>query len=177
VRSTTRSSPRSAPSAPASCALAMGVDSEVLDIPAEGVVIVMSLFSVELKNQPVLFSASDEAAVRTALEGACLEFTERPALQVKCADQAGEAAKFGRADGAVLIPSRQPGVKALDTRALTRCRPTWTPRPWPNWLSPRMNRCHCVAVNGRGRGGPEATVRSGYVAGRGWIGSTLKQCL
>ena len=30
----------------------------------------------------ILFSSSDEAAVRTALEGAGLEFTERPALQV-----------------------------------------------------------------------------------------------
>ena len=94
----------------------------------------MNLFSVELKNQPgelahlgdvcaergvnlqlagvvtgergtILFTASDEAAVRTALEGAGLEFTERPALQVKCADQAGEAAKFGRklADAGVNI--------------------------------------------------------------------------
>ena len=51
------------------------------------------------------FSASDEAAVRTALAGAGLEFTERPALQVKCADQPGEAAKFGRklADAGVNI--------------------------------------------------------------------------
>jgi hypothetical protein len=84
----------------------------------------MNLFSVELKNQPgelahlgdvcaqrgvnlqlagvvtgdhgtVLFAASDEPAVRTALEGAGIEFTERPALQVKVPDQAGEAAKFG----------------------------------------------------------------------------------
>ncbi len=92
----------------------------------------MNLFSVELKNQPgelahlgdvcaqrgvnlqlagvvsgergtILFSASDEAAVRIALEGAGLEFTERPALQVKCAG--GEAAKFGRklADAGVNI--------------------------------------------------------------------------
>jgi len=82
------------------------------------------LFSVDLKNQPgelahlgdifgqrginlqlagvvtgdrgtVLFTASDEAAARTALEGAGIEFTERAALQVKCADQPGEAAKFG----------------------------------------------------------------------------------
>jgi hypothetical protein len=94
----------------------------------------MNLFSVELKNQPgelvhlgdvcaqggvnlqlagvvtgergtILFTASDEAAVRTALEGAGLEFTERPALQVRCADQPGEAAKFGRklADAGVNI--------------------------------------------------------------------------
>jgi hypothetical protein len=94
----------------------------------------MNLFVVEFKNQPgelahlgdvcaqrgvnvqlagvvtgergtILFTASDEAAVRTALEGAGLEFTERPALQVKCADQPGEAAKFGRklADAGVNI--------------------------------------------------------------------------
>jgi hypothetical protein len=85
----------------------------------------MNLFSVEFKNQPgelahlgdvcaqrgvnvqlagvvsgergtILFSASDEAAVRAALEGAGLEFTERPAVQVKSADQPGEAATFGR---------------------------------------------------------------------------------
>ena len=84
----------------------------------------MNLYSVELKNQPgelarlgdvcaqrsinlelagvvtgdhgtVLFTASDEPALRTALEGAGIEFTERPALQVKCADQPGEVAKFG----------------------------------------------------------------------------------
>jgi hypothetical protein len=94
----------------------------------------MNLFSVELKNQPgelahlgdvcaqrgvnlqlagvvtgergtVLFTASDEPAVRTALEGAGIEFTERPALQVKVPDQPGEAAKFGRkfADAGVNI--------------------------------------------------------------------------
>jgi hypothetical protein len=94
----------------------------------------MNLFGVEFKNQPgelahlgdvcaqrgvnvqlagvvtgergtILFTASDEASVRTALEGAGLEFTERPALQVKCADQPGEAAKFGRklADAGVNI--------------------------------------------------------------------------
>ncbi len=85
----------------------------------------MNLFTVELKNQPgelahlgevlgqrgvnaelagvtagdhgtVLFTASDEAAARTALEGAGIEFTERPALQVKCLDQPGEAGKIGR---------------------------------------------------------------------------------
>jgi hypothetical protein len=78
----------------------------------------MNRFSVELKNQPgelahlgdvcaqrgvnlqlaglmtgergtILFTASGDAAVRTALEGAGLEFIERPALHVKCADQAG----------------------------------------------------------------------------------------
>jgi hypothetical protein len=43
--------------------------------------------------------------VRTALERAGLEFTERPARQVKCADQPGEAAKSGRtlADAGVNI--------------------------------------------------------------------------
>jgi hypothetical protein len=84
----------------------------------------MNLFSVELKNQPgelahlgdvcaqrnvnlelagvvagdhgtIVFTASDEPAVRAALEGAGIEFAERPALLVKCADQPGEAAKFG----------------------------------------------------------------------------------
>jgi len=84
----------------------------------------MNLFSVELKNQPgelahfgnicaqhginlqlagvttgdhgtIVFTASDEPALRTALEGAGIEFTERPALQVKVADQPGEAASFG----------------------------------------------------------------------------------
>lgn len=86
----------------------------------------MNIFSVELKNQPgelahfgevlgqrgvnmelagvtagehgtILFNASDEAAARTALEGAGIEFSERPALQVKCLDQAGEAGRIGRA--------------------------------------------------------------------------------
>jgi hypothetical protein len=85
----------------------------------------MNLFSAELKNQPgelahlgdvcaqagvnlrlagvvtgergtILFTASDEAGARTALEDAGLELTECPALRVKCADQPGEAAKFGR---------------------------------------------------------------------------------
>ena len=94
----------------------------------------MNLFSVELKNQPgelallgdvcaqrgvnlqlagvvtgdhgtVLFTASDEPSVRTALEAAGIEFTERPALQIKVPDQPGEAAKFGRklADAGVNI--------------------------------------------------------------------------
>jgi hypothetical protein len=86
----------------------------------------VNLFSVELKNQPgelahlcevlgprgvnvqaaavtsgdqgtVAFSASDEAAARTGLEAAGIEFTERPALQVRCADQPGELAKISRA--------------------------------------------------------------------------------
>lgn len=85
----------------------------------------MNLFSVELKNQPgelahlcevlgprgvniqaagvtsgdhgtVTFSASDEAAARTGLEAAGIECTERPALQVRCADQPGELAKISR---------------------------------------------------------------------------------
>ena len=94
----------------------------------------MNLFSVELKNQPgelallgdvcaqrgvnlqlagvvtgdhgtVLFTASDEPSVRTALEAEGIEFTERPALQIKVPDQPGEAAKFGRklADAGVNI--------------------------------------------------------------------------
>jgi hypothetical protein len=94
----------------------------------------MKLFSVELKNQPgelgrfgdvcaqrgvnlqlagvvtgdrgtILFTASDEPAARTALEGAGIEFTERSALQVRCPDQPGEAAKFGHklADAGVNI--------------------------------------------------------------------------
>jgi hypothetical protein len=87
--------------------------------------IAMNIFSVELKNQPgelahfgevlaqrsvnielagvvigehgtVLFSASDETAARTALEGAGIDFTERPALQVRCLDQPGEAGRIGR---------------------------------------------------------------------------------
>lgn len=86
----------------------------------------MNIFTVELKNQPgelaqfgevlsrgkvnmelagvttgdhgtVIFTASDEAAARTALEGAGIEFTERPALRVKCPDQHGEAGRIGRA--------------------------------------------------------------------------------
>jgi hypothetical protein len=94
----------------------------------------MNLFSVELKNQPgelahlgdvcaqrgvnlqlagvvtgdhgtVLFTASDESSARTALEAAGIEFTERPALQIKVPDQPGEAAKVGRklADAGVNI--------------------------------------------------------------------------
>jgi hypothetical protein len=94
----------------------------------------MNLFGVELKNQPgelarfgdvcaqrgvnlqlagvvtgdrgtILFTASDEPAARTALEGAGIEFTERPALLVRCPDQPGEAAKIGRkcADAGVNI--------------------------------------------------------------------------
>ena len=43
-----------------------------------------------------MFTASDEAAVGTALEGVGLQSAERPALQVKSADLPGEAAKFGR---------------------------------------------------------------------------------
>jgi hypothetical protein len=96
----------------------------------------MNLFSIELKNQPgelahfgkicaqhgvnlqlaamttgdhgtILFTASDEPTVRTALEGAGIQFTERPALQVKVVDQPGEAANFGLklADAGVNIES------------------------------------------------------------------------
>jgi hypothetical protein len=85
----------------------------------------MNLFSVDLKNQPgelahlgellgqrnvnlqlsgvtsgdhgtVYFTASDEATTRTALEAAGIEFTDRPALQVRCVDQPGEIGRFSR---------------------------------------------------------------------------------
>jgi hypothetical protein len=85
----------------------------------------MYVYTVELKNQPgelahvcevlgrsginiepagatagdhgtVYFTASDESATAAALEGAGIEFTQHPALQVTCADQPGEAAKFAR---------------------------------------------------------------------------------
>jgi hypothetical protein len=85
----------------------------------------MNIYTVELKNQPgelahlcevfgrsgvniepsgattgdhgtVYFTTSDESAATAALEGAGIEYTEHPALQVTCADRAGEAAKFAR---------------------------------------------------------------------------------
>jgi hypothetical protein len=85
----------------------------------------MNIYTVELKNQPgelahvcevlgrsgvnikpagatagdhgtVYFVASDEPAAAAALEGAGVECTAHPALQVTCADQPGEAAKFAR---------------------------------------------------------------------------------
>jgi hypothetical protein len=85
----------------------------------------MNIYTVELKNQPgelahlcevlgheglnievggattadhgtVFFTSDDEAATRTALEGAGIDYTEHPALGVKCPDQAGEAARFAR---------------------------------------------------------------------------------
>jgi hypothetical protein len=85
----------------------------------------MNIYTVELKNQPgefahvcevlgrgnvniepagvtagdhgtVCFTASDEPAAAAALEGAGIDFTEHPALQVACADRPGEAAKFAR---------------------------------------------------------------------------------
>jgi hypothetical protein len=53
----------------------------------------------------VRFTASDEAGASTAFKDASLEFIERPALQVRCADQPGEAARFGHllADAGVNI--------------------------------------------------------------------------
>ncbi len=83
----------------------------------------MKLFTTDLKNQPgelahlcrvlaergvnlelsgvtagdhglVYFTASDEDAARAALEAAKIGFEEHPALQIKCADRAGEAAAF-----------------------------------------------------------------------------------
>jgi hypothetical protein len=85
----------------------------------------MNIYTVELKNQPgelahvcevlgrdgvnielagvtagdhgvVCFTASDESAATTALEGAGIDFTAHPALRVTCADRPGEAAKFAR---------------------------------------------------------------------------------
>jgi hypothetical protein len=85
----------------------------------------MILFMVDLKNQPgelahlgeslgqrgvnmelggvtagdhglVYFTASDEDAARTALDAASMPYTEHPAVQIKCADQAGEAGRFAR---------------------------------------------------------------------------------
>ena len=85
----------------------------------------MNIYTVELKNQPgelahvcevlgrggvnielagvttgdhgtVCFAASDESAAAAALEGAGIDFTAHRALQVRCADQPGEAAKFAR---------------------------------------------------------------------------------
>jgi hypothetical protein len=83
----------------------------------------MNIYTVELKNQPgelahvcevlgrggvnielsgattgdhgtVFFTTSDEQATTAALEGAGIDYTQHPALQVTCADRAGEAAKF-----------------------------------------------------------------------------------
>jgi hypothetical protein len=85
----------------------------------------VNLFTVDLKNQPgelahlgealgerginlqlggvtagdhgfVYFTASDEDAARIALQAANIGFTEHPAIQVKCADQPGEAGRFAR---------------------------------------------------------------------------------
>jgi hypothetical protein len=85
----------------------------------------MNIYTVELKNQPgelahlcevlgrggvnievggstmgdhgtVYFTANDEPATASALEGAGIEYTEHPALRITCADQPGEAAKFAR---------------------------------------------------------------------------------
>lgn len=85
----------------------------------------MNLFTIDLKDQPgelahlcevlaphgvnlmmagtttanhgtVCVSADNEATVRTALEGAGIDFTERPALRLRCPDRPGEAARFAR---------------------------------------------------------------------------------
>jgi hypothetical protein len=85
----------------------------------------MNIYTVELKNQPgelahvcevlgrggvnielggatagdhgtLCFTASDESAAAAALEGAGIEFRAHPALQIRCPDQPGEAAKFAR---------------------------------------------------------------------------------
>jgi hypothetical protein len=85
----------------------------------------MNIYTVELKNQPgelahlcevlghggvnielsgatmgdrgtVYFTANDEPAASAALEGAGIEFTAHPALQVTCPDRPGEAAGFAR---------------------------------------------------------------------------------
>ncbi|MBC6463091.1 hypothetical protein [Actinomadura sp. HBU206391] len=85
----------------------------------------MKIYTVELKNQPgelahlcevlggsgvniepsgatagdhgvVYFTTNDEPAAAAALEGAGIEFTEHPAIQVRCADRPGEGAKFAR---------------------------------------------------------------------------------
>lgn len=85
----------------------------------------MKLFTTDLKNHPgelahlceavaergvnlelsgvtagdhgfVYFTASDEAAVRVALEAAHIPFEEHPALRIRCADHPGEAALFTR---------------------------------------------------------------------------------
>jgi hypothetical protein len=90
-----------------------GVASEGVGFPGDREV-AMNLFSVELKNQPGELAHFGNicaqhgvnlqlAGVTTGDHGTVLftaragiEFTERPALQVKVADQPGEAAKFGR---------------------------------------------------------------------------------
>ena len=85
----------------------------------------MNIYTVDLKNQPgelahvcevlgrgginielagatagdhgtVCFTASDESAAAAALEGAGIDFTAHPALQITCPDRPGEAAKFAR---------------------------------------------------------------------------------
>lgn len=85
----------------------------------------MNLFSIDLKDEPgelahvcetlaphgvnlmmagvttgnhgtICLTADNESTVRTALEGAGIDFTERPALRLRCPDQPGEAARFTR---------------------------------------------------------------------------------
>jgi hypothetical protein len=85
----------------------------------------VNIFTIDLKNQPgelahvcealaqrgvnielsattagdhglISLVASDEAAARSALDGAKVGYTEHPALQVKSPDRPGEAAKIAR---------------------------------------------------------------------------------
>jgi hypothetical protein len=85
----------------------------------------MNLFTVDLKNRPgelaqlsealgergvnlevggvtagdrgfVYFTADDEDAARTAMKAADLPYDEHPALQIRCADRPGAAARFVR---------------------------------------------------------------------------------
>lgn len=53
----------------------------------------------------IVFAASDEAAARSALESAGIDFDTNTALRVRCRDQPGEGARFARklADAAVNI--------------------------------------------------------------------------
>ena len=86
----------------------------------------MNVFTIELKDQPgelahvcealaphgvnlmmagvttgnhgtICVTADNDEPVRTALEGAGIDFTERPALRLRCPDRPGEAARFARA--------------------------------------------------------------------------------
>ncbi|HEX6360288.1 hypothetical protein [Actinophytocola sp.] len=85
----------------------------------------MNLFTIEMKDEPgelahlcetvaphhvnlmmagvttanhgtMCVCTDDDATVRTALEGAGIDFTERPALRLRCPDQPGEAARIAR---------------------------------------------------------------------------------
>ncbi|GAA4570304.1 hypothetical protein [Planotetraspora kaengkrachanensis] len=85
----------------------------------------MNIYTVELKNQPgelahvcevlgrdgvnielagvtagdhgvVCFTASDESAVTASLEGAGIDYSAHPALQITCVDEPGEGGRFAR---------------------------------------------------------------------------------